>query len=494
LVDDILTEEQRRDGDLEMGSYTPGQVARMLGSGVSSHRIRRLCESGVLAAELTDGNRWQIPASEVERLQEWVKREGDLPPVPQAEIQTSTRRRPNAAPQEEEDSEDADEGPETGATASPAVQSEADSLSIAEKRLKRRRVELETEEVEDGFRAREGQRLAAQEEQRRAEVQEQRRQARKRWVDTWARWGMSLVSSDVPAECRLEAHEEIQRTLNDLRSDQSEEILRDLVRAAVSKTLAPYQRRQQLFGAMKQAFDLAGSSLPWGTSDEYRAKARQAATDAVIETSKRMGDLATPLDFSLAANAAVQPIAAAVLRQKRVGELEVQKTRVIEGFWPGFLDASERDREDGAHAVREAFSGISDPETTRDSLEKIRDKALAPYKARIAARKEKEAARIQTESTVDQCLRHVDKYLRDNYEFDAFSDRWQAEREFKAELRPEILKRLTQGKLALANVEEFIEDWIDEEMEEDEEDLEDEETDEEEWDDEEDDEEDSDDE
>ena len=469
-----------------MGSYTPGQVARMLGSGVSSHRIRRLCESGVLAAELTDGNRWQIPASEVERLQEWVKREGDLPPIPRAEIQTSSRRRSNVAAEDEEDSEDPDEKPEPCATASPAVQSEADSLSIAEKRLKRRRVELETEEVEDGFRAREGQRLAAEEQQKRAEAQEQRRQARKRWVDTWARWGMSLVNSDVPAECRLEAHEEIQRTLNDLRSDQPEEIVRDLIRAAVSKTLAPYQRRQQLFGAMKQAVDLAGSSLPWGSSDEYRARARQAATDAVVETSKRMGDLATPLDFSLAANAAVQPIAAAVLRQKRLGELEVQKTQLIDGFWPGFLDATERDREDGARAIREAFSSISDAETTRDSLQKIRDKALAPYKARIAARKEKEAARIQTESTVDRCLYHVDAYLRDNYEFDALSDRWQAEREFKAELRPAILKRLTQGNLTLASVEEFIEDWIDQAMEEDEEDLEDEETDEEAYDDEED--------
>jgi hypothetical protein len=65
-----------------MGLYTPGQVARMLGGDISSHRIRRLCESGLSqTAEFVNG-RWQIPAAEAEGLQEYVKHEGDLPPIP----------------------------------------------------------------------------------------------------------------------------------------------------------------------------------------------------------------------------------------------------------------------------------------------------------------------------------------------------------------------------------------------------------------------------
>ena len=55
-------------------TYRLGQVGKDLG--VSSYRIRRLCETGQIDAEFS-GKQWQIPAAEVERL----KRDG-VPPTP----------------------------------------------------------------------------------------------------------------------------------------------------------------------------------------------------------------------------------------------------------------------------------------------------------------------------------------------------------------------------------------------------------------------------
>ena len=56
--------------------YRTGQAAKQLG--VSSYHIRRLCETGTIDAEITDGQQWKIPAAEIARL----KKEG-VPPIPQ---------------------------------------------------------------------------------------------------------------------------------------------------------------------------------------------------------------------------------------------------------------------------------------------------------------------------------------------------------------------------------------------------------------------------
>src|SRR5215472_12206214 len=54
--------------------YRVGQAAKDLG--VSSYRIRRLCETGLISAEFS-GHQWEIPASEIARL----KRDG-IPSAP----------------------------------------------------------------------------------------------------------------------------------------------------------------------------------------------------------------------------------------------------------------------------------------------------------------------------------------------------------------------------------------------------------------------------
>src|ERR1035441_3874367 len=55
--------------------YRSGQAAKQLG--VSSYHIRRLCEVGEITAEITAGQQWRIPESEIARL----RKEG-IPDVP----------------------------------------------------------------------------------------------------------------------------------------------------------------------------------------------------------------------------------------------------------------------------------------------------------------------------------------------------------------------------------------------------------------------------
>jgi len=52
-----------------------GKAARALE--VSADSVRRMCETGAIQAELTQGGQWRVPAEEIERL----KRDG-MPPLP----------------------------------------------------------------------------------------------------------------------------------------------------------------------------------------------------------------------------------------------------------------------------------------------------------------------------------------------------------------------------------------------------------------------------
>ena len=55
--------------------FSTGQAAQELGTSIP--KVRALCETGMIEAEVTPGNQWRVPVLEVERL----KRDG-LPPIP----------------------------------------------------------------------------------------------------------------------------------------------------------------------------------------------------------------------------------------------------------------------------------------------------------------------------------------------------------------------------------------------------------------------------
>src|SRR5690349_2714967 len=87
----------------KQGFCRTGQAGKALG--LSAHQVRRLCESGLVEAELGPGGHWRIPVREVARLQ----KEG-IPLIPSAvddsgpeegEFETRSRAMFNASPRPE---------------------------------------------------------------------------------------------------------------------------------------------------------------------------------------------------------------------------------------------------------------------------------------------------------------------------------------------------------------------------------------------------------
>lgn len=156
---------------MAISTYRTGQAAKILGT--SSHILRRLCETGSISAELGAGGQWQIPVDEVDRL----KKEG-IPPIPQL-----TLERPGASSIIVK----ADGGGRSREHArSQAVSDERDKADVAEIQLRRRRIELEHQELEDRFR-----------ERQRKEAEERQVEQRRRWEHQWHEYVRSSLPNDL---------------------------------------------------------------------------------------------------------------------------------------------------------------------------------------------------------------------------------------------------------------------------------------------------------
>src|ERR1019366_704254 len=151
--------------------YRSGQVAKQLG--VSSYHIRRLCEVGAITAEITAGQQWRIPESEIARL----RREGG-PDVP-VESEDGEDDSPSASYRET----DPDEPPD-GLLAAPSKEliEAAEEVKIVESRLKKRRVEKDAEEVEDWFRDRNRRQGALEAAERQKAEAAQAEQRCRKWL------------------------------------------------------------------------------------------------------------------------------------------------------------------------------------------------------------------------------------------------------------------------------------------------------------------------
>src|SRR6516162_8211130 len=120
--------------------YRVGQAGKDLG--VSSYRIRRLCETGLINAEFT-GKQWEIPAAEIERL----KRDG-VPSAPKiVDTEEETSRAPNA---KATTALLGDPSPEMIAAAEEAEMS-GQQLTVAKNKLEQNKVRRDEAELEDFF-------------------------------------------------------------------------------------------------------------------------------------------------------------------------------------------------------------------------------------------------------------------------------------------------------------------------------------------------------
>jgi excisionase family DNA binding protein len=440
------------------GLYRTGQAARILN--VSAHHIRRLCEAGLIpGAQMTDGNRWRLPANQVDRL----KTDG-IPPIPQIERAASVSPAHAPASLGPRKPEPAGIGfidDEPAIAPDPAVLEESSKLAIAHRRLQRRRLELETENVEESFREKEKRRATELEIQRQREAEERQRANRKRWTDQWLKFGLDNLPPGVSGACELAVYTEVESTLKLLSPEQSSEVVRQLVLASVRKAIAPHLRKEEQQRAINAALSRLSAKVT--SSPAWNDRARRAASEAV----RKVGDSAAQDDLVAAVAAAVNAVSVECIHQSQIAEV------VDDWGWPEYFNATDEDRDEAKRLARVALADVA-LGANRWELSRIRDKAVAPVVAKIRARKDRAQQKWNAENLAAASLSFVDSALME-YPWDDVMDRWRVERELKRELQPILVKRLMDGRLDAADVEAFVREWVDDQIEEEDDDEDDDE-------------------
>jgi excisionase family DNA binding protein len=417
-------------------TYSTGQAAKLLGT--SSYHIRRLCESSLIDAGLSEGNRWRIPASEVERL----KGEG-LPPIPQSieeppaaaraiapaiEPAAPETRRPrqveNPAPPAESDS----------------VRDERDELTIAETQLKRRRVELEREEVEDQFRDRQRKTVQTAAAERRQLEQQQAAQRRREWESSWIQQALGAIPDDAPQESRIEVYQKTKAVLESLDSQQAPDITRRVVEAVVYQALQPHFQARRRTHAITEGIAAIPTALT-----AHRAKAKRAAEAAVAKLPAN----AALEDLQEAVGVAVGPIIAEIQHQKAKAEV-LNSMRM----W-GWLDATPDEQEQAREAVAAALDSVP----AGGDLHAAKAAALVPIEKAIKKRTAEKHRKETAAQVADSALWHINAYLRDNFPDVELTERWEEESRLKAELRPVLIAEILDG-LTPGDVEDFVHEWL----------------------------------
>jgi hypothetical protein len=230
-----------------------------------------------------------------------------------------------------------------------------------------------------------------------------------------------------------------------------------LVDAAVHKTLAPWTRKQEIERALQASMNALGSDIQY--SAEY-AGLKQRAWDAAVAAVGRVRAEASYSEMETAVVQAVQPM---------IREYKHQQAcqRIVENIY--IFDATREEREAATEAVRKALAALPIGADSRQ-FERAQQAALAPYKAAVAARKERarleseaQAQRRAASSKADSYLGHIAKYLEKEYTFDGGD--WERMREVNR-LRPLIREALIEEliehpEMSAEEIRESIEDQID---------------------------------
>ena len=423
--------------------YSTGQVALQLGTTLAAVRV--LCENRVIAAETTPGGHWRVPASEVERL----KRDG-LPPIPRP-LPTES------APPAGNGTAGRHGHPEFLAEPSDEVMAAADQVAITRSTLERRKIEREIEEQEDWFRERQRREAAAEAAERQRTDAEQAEQRRLRWVQEWTQYALDSLPYGARREVEMEVHTSVQEALSVLQPSQPEAVTRLLVDAAVHRALGPWTRKQEIERALQAAMD----RLPWSVQfrPEY-APLKRRVWDAAVAALGKVREEASYNEMETAAVQAAQPMIREY-EQQQACQLTVERVYIF--------DATLQQQEAAKEAVRQALAALPIGASAKQ-LEMAEETALAPYRAVVAARKEKsrlesekQAQRRAAEFKADLQLDHIARYLEQEYKFDG--GYWEKHREADR-LRPLIREALIEellenSDMSREEIRESIENQID---------------------------------
>jgi hypothetical protein len=426
--------------------YSTGQVARQLGTTPAA--VRLLCENGLIAAETSPGGQWRVPASEVERL----KRDG-LPAIPRPLPNPSAPPARNGTSNGHGYGEFVEEPTDEVALA-------ADRVAITKSTLEQRKVEREIEENEDWFRDRQRREAETKAADRRKAEAEEAEQWHQRWMQEWTQYALNSLPWGAREEVEVEVYTAVQEALSLLQPGQPQGVTQRLVDAAVHRALAPWTRKQEIERALAAGMDKLGWNVQHRS--EY-APLKKRAWDAAVSAVGKVRAEASYPEMETAAVQAVQPM---------VREYEHQQAcqRMVSGLYLFDLDYAEQDP--AKEAVRKALSALpvgADAKT----MERAQERALAPYKAAVATRKER--ARLESEKQsqhrlaemkADHQLGHIAKYVAAEYSFD---EGYGAMLREVNRLRPLIRERLIQELVENPNmtaeqIRESIEDEIDDEL------------------------------
>jgi len=338
--------------------YRTGQAAKQLG--VSSYHIRRLCEEGEITAEITDGQQWRIPAFEITRL----RREG-IPDVP-VELDDTDASHSDSDPGELSE----------GLLAAPSEEliEAAEEVKIVESRLKKRRIEKETEEFEDWFRDRDRRQAALEAAERQKAEAAQAEQRRRKWLDSWIQYALNSRPYDAPRETALEIHQAVQTALADVRPDQPQYTTQRLVDAAVAKALRPWKRKKEIRSAIESALHRLPSDI--NHRPEW-APLKQRALEATAAAIAKLPPDATSSEMDEVGSLAVQPMAKEYAHWQNCQNLAT---------WIMLPGGTVESNQEARQAVSEALARLP-VGTSQKELEKTKEAALEPFRAAIQRRK-----------------------------------------------------------------------------------------------------------
>jgi excisionase family DNA binding protein len=429
---------------IEGNSYSLSDAAAVLGMSVPT--VRALVARGQLASFRTPGGHVRIPSESIA-----AYRDG----------------RPNRA--------------STVSTTSTTLQGHRNNLEglrleTEELRVRRdlRKLQAEEQEAEDRRRA-EAQATALirkqERDRRRAEAAREadiRRQElaeaesirqRRQWENTWTDYALKLLPKDVPRSLEIDAHQAVAEALSGFGPDDPQRIIERIIQAAVDKAQEPLKRRNEIEKAIADApKQLPASAQGWPDSpSEWDVRALSAAADAVAQLEEGV-----PLErIRAAAIAAGNKVRNEYEASRTVEQHRRTCKQILDSTW-GIGEISE-ERETSLHAVQEALDKLP-VGCTRFELEKAKDRALGPFRARVFA----------AELAV-KYLPHVDAYVEElgndqegEFDLGSFFDRRRLAENIQKKIRPRLLRCFLNNEFddddIDAAVKEFIEECVDREL------------------------------
>lgn len=418
--------------------FSTGQVAEDLA--ITPDAVRRLCQSGAIKAELTQGNQYRIPQAERQRL----LREGPPPmprPLPGDKNRTATPR-PGTT------------HPGLLAPPSPNLVQGAEQVAMLDYEVRRLRLERRRDNELDHIRRREDR--LRQERQRQEEavmVQQEALEAEQQrvaWLRSWEENALSSLPSGSEPESRLEVHRAVREQFADLDPIPNDDVCRELVKAIVEKATRRERCRRESQDAVRRV--MAG--LPWDI--QYRPEYGPVKSEALTLMSDAVARL--PLDARVevkeaAALRAVGPILLQYDHHQACGAL-------VRGL-PNMLPQANADEREAARRTLTAALEQLPVGTPQTRLESVRDEVVrnvlgvvkqrleSEHRAREAREKQRveESRRLSAGWTVDRVLMAVDDVVREAeklgaVEFDGWNDRWETHKEIRSRVRAAVVEKL----------------------------------------------------